>query len=240
MKPLGHIFSVIAMLLLGYAPSQAVSPFSAMSVEEVSTLLSQAETAATAASAKDAAIPAASDIVPLPVTLTASDMISKIYGVVDPEVSRQECIDQSRRTLRLTPEEDNGVLWLESDGGYRVNYYGLLPDVSAMARFDNDIDGVNDYGYFFLFPYLANDKRESITRQADFCGTLLQEMADLGLPMDLNTATDDLFEAVGDYNGNFIDVRLLDDKGDNGEGRFILILSVEPNAFTQADNTAAL
>lgn len=240
MKPLGKILSVIAFLIFGIAPSFAVRSFSAMSVEEVSTLLAQTETAASAAFAKDAASSAVSGIVALPVTLTASDMISKIYGVIDPEVSRQECIDQSRRTLRLTPEEEDGVLWLESDGGYRVNYYGLLPDVSALATFNSESDRLNDFGYFFLFPYAASDKRESITRQADFCGTLLQEMADIGLPMDLNMATDDLFEAVGDYNGNFIDVRLLDDKGENGEGRYILILSVEPNAFTEADNTAAL
>ena len=64
-------------------------------------------------------------------------------------------------------------------------------------------------------------------------------MADIGLPMDLNTATDDLFEAVGDYNGSFVDVRLLDEKNEGGDGRFILILSVEPGAFTAADDIVA-
>lgn len=237
---LSAINTVITALLLGTAlTAQAATSFSTMSVEEVSALLAQAKDASdhTAASAKDAAASASEEPVLLPVSLTAEDMVSKVYGVLDTGLDKQGCVSEARRLLRLTPEEDHGALWLETDGGYSVNYYGMVPEVSAIARFGDD--KVSDYGFFFLFPYGSGDKHSSIRRQADFCGSLLQEMADIGLLMDLNTATDDLFEAVGDYKGNFVDVRLLDEKGEGDSGRYILILSVEPGAFTAADDIVA-
>lgn len=223
--------------MAGVSLTSAAVSFSAMTVEEVSALLAQTESAAAnqTVSAKDAA--EAGGVMLLPVVLTAEDMVTKVYGVVDPEVSKDECVRRSRELLRLTPEDDNGALWLETAGGYGVNYYGMIPDVSAMVRFGDD--KVSDFGYFFLFPYASGNKQESIREQADFCGSLLQEMADIGLPMDLNTESDDLFEAVGDYNGNFVDVRLLDEKNDTGSGRYILILSIEPGAFTTADDMEA-
>ncbi|WP_290383722.1 hypothetical protein, partial [uncultured Duncaniella sp.] len=199
-------------------------------MEEVSALLSQAGQAAghASVSAKDTAV------VLLPVELTAEDLVSKVYGVVDPGVSKDECVRKSCELLRLTPEDDSGALWLETAGGYGVNYYGMIPDVSAMARFGDE--KVSDFGYFFLFPYSAGDRQSGIRGQTDFCASLLQEMTDIGLSMDLNTETDDLFEAVGDYKGSFVDIRLLDDRKENGSGRYILILSVEPGAFTPADD----
>ena len=232
-----------AIMLLSVAGSVcAASSFSTMSVDEVSALLSRFDNEAVsdAASAKDAAVSDTTAIMILPVRLTAEDMVAKVYGVVDPESSKEECVARVRRALRLTPEEDEGVLWLERDGGYGINYYGLVPDVSAMARFENGDQSVSDFGYFFIFPYSEGAKSRSIREQTDFCSSLLQEMYDIGLPMDLNTATDDLFEAVGDYKGSLVDVRLLDDKHQDGNGRYILILSIEPKAFTPADNDMAL
>ena len=225
-------------LLAGFCLTSAAVSFSAMTVEEVSALLSQAGQAAGQASvsAKDTA-GSAGAVVLLPVELTAEDLVTKVYGVVDPCVSKDECVRKSRELLRLTPEDDSGALWLETAGGYGVNYYGMIPDVSAMARFGNE--KVSDFGYFFLFPYNAGDRQSGIREQTDFCSSLLQEMTDIGLSMDLNTETDDLFEAVGDYKGSFVDIRLLDDRKDNGSGRYILILSVEPGAFTPADDVMA-
>ncbi|MDE5644263.1 MAG: hypothetical protein K2I45_01325 [Muribaculaceae bacterium] len=225
-------------LLAGFCLTSAAVSFSAMTVEEVSALLSQAGQAAGQASvsAKDTA-GSAGAVVLLPVELTAEDLVTKVYGVVDPCVSKDECVRKSRELLRLTPEDDSGALWLETAGGYGVNYYGMIPDVSAMARFGNE--KVSDFGYFFLFPYNAGDRQSGIREQADFCSSLLQEMTDIGLSMDLSTETDDLFEAVGDYKGSFVDIRLLDDRKDNGSGRYILILSVEPGAFTPADDIMA-
>ncbi len=225
-------------LLAGFCLTSAAVSFSAMTVEEVSALLSQAGQAAghASVSAKDTA-GSAGAVVLLPVELTAEDLVTKVYGVVDPGVSKDECVRKSRELLRLTPEDDSGALWLETAGGYGVNYYGMIPDVSAMARFGNE--KVSDFGYFFLFPYSAGDRQSGIREQTDFCSSLLQEMTDIGLSMDLNTETDDLFEAVGDYKGSFVDIRLLDDRKDNGSGRYILILSVEPGAFTPADDIMA-
>lgn len=214
-----------AIAILGTLGCMGATSFSAMGVEEVSMLLESA------ASAKDAAYMFPEVKRPLPVELDARDMVTKVYGIIDPGLSKSECVSRTRKLLSLTPGEEEGVLWLDSDQGYRINYYGMLPETSAMARYGHT--GIADYGYFFLFPYSNGGKAQTIRQQADFCGTLLQEMHDNGLPMDLNTATSDLFEAVGDYHGSLVDVRLLDEPGEGGAGRFILILSVEPNAFTK-------
>lgn len=231
-----HLLTIA--LLAGVCLTSAAVSFSAMTVEEVSALLSQAGQAAGQASvsAKDTA-GSAGAVVLLPVELTAEDLVTKVYGVVDPCVSKDECVRKSRELLRLTPEDDSGALWLETAGGYGVNYYGMIPDVSAMARFGNE--KVSDFGYFFLFPYNAGDRQSGIREQTDFCSSLLQEMTDIGLSMDLNTESDDLFEAVGDYKGSFVDIRLLDERNESGSGRYILILSVEPGAFTPADDVMA-
>lgn len=241
MRAIVRATAVALLMFTGVEYASAISSFSSMTVEEVSALLSRAGTEAdvAAASAKDA-VADTTVIRELPLELTVADMVGKVYGVVNPDCSKKDCVAESRRVLRLTPEEDEGVLWLEADNGYRINYYGLVPDVSAMARFENGEENVSDFGYFFIFPYEGHAKADGVREQTDFCSSLLQEMRDIGLPMDLNTATDDLFEAVGDYNGSLVDVRLLDDRHVDGDGRFILILSVEPKAFTAADNALAL
>lgn len=246
MRNFRYILMIAAAL---FSPCIAVgaASFSAMSVEEVSSLLAQGEAAAAEAATAKVAATVVGDAsahrdVLLPVSLTAIDMVSKIFGVIPPEVSKDECVRQSQKLLCLTPEDDCGALWLETGSGYGVDYYGMSPEVSAMARFaDNAAEaageeaGVNsgpyDFGFFFLFPYTSATRQQTIRDQADFCGSLLQEMADSGLAMDLDTATDDLFEAVGDYRGSLVDVRLLDERQDAGDGRYILILSVEPHAF---------
>lgn len=219
---------------------------SAMSVGEVSALLAQCErlcerqTGNGTVSAMDT-VTVAQDMTLHPMPVTAEDMLNKLFGVVDPGVSKDECVSHSRRVLRLTPVEEDGILWLDSDSGYALNYYGMFPSVSAMARYGGEESdgGVSDFGYFFLFPYSSMSKLEAIRDQADFCGCLLQEMFDMGLPFDLYTATDDLFEAVCDYKGSLVDIRLLDEKQSNDGGRYILILSIEPEAFTAADDLVA-
>ncbi|MDE7401929.1 MAG: hypothetical protein K2M87_00775 [Muribaculaceae bacterium] len=212
----------------------SATSFSDMAVEEVSYLLSEA------ASAKDAATKITHlNAAPVPVVVNAADIIGKVYGVIDPALSKGECKANARRLIGLNPTEEADVLWLDSDLGFRLNYSGMLPELSAMARYSGA--GATDYGYFFLFPYNKGGKDECGNSQAQFCGALLQEMHDMGLPMNLNTASEDLFEAIGDYNGSMVDVRLLDEPSaeTEGAGRYILILSVEPNAFTAADLTAA-
>lgn len=225
------ILAAIALAALAAVASARAEGFSTMGVEEISSLIdAQEASASVAVSAKESASDRCGKV-----SLTAGDMVSKVYGVIDPDVHKEECVRQARKVLGLTPQEDSDALWLESADGFVVDYYGMRPQVSAMARYDDGAEraGVADYGYFFLFPYTSDTKAHSINSQSEFCGSLLQEMYDNGLALDLNTATDDLFEAVGEHNDSLVDVRLLDDKQAAGDGRFILILSVEPYAFTE-------
>lgn len=223
-----HRYFITALISLSVATGSGAT-FSIMAVDEISSLLDAQQASATVTvSAKETAT-----LPPQAVSLTAGDMVTKVYGVIDPSAGKKACVQQARMLLGLTPQEDAGVLWLETDNGYVVDYYGLRPQCSAMARYDDRTgkSGVVDYCYFFLFPYTSGSKTRSIDSQSEFCGTLLQELYDNGLVMDLNTATDDLFEAVGEHNGSLVDIRLLDDRQDAGAGRFILIVSIEPNVF---------
>lgn len=234
-------YILAAVLMVGSGVVQA-SSFSTMGIGEVSQLLARADrsVAGVAVSAKDSVTSGCDLTLTLPVPVTASDLVTKVYGMFDPAVGCEELVLRSQSALQLTPRQEDSVYWLDSDSGFGLDYYGMRPDVCAMVRYDTDTDniGAADYGYFFLFPYNADSRSDGIREQADFCGSLLQEMADLGLPMDLNTATDDLFEAVGDWKGSLVDVRLLDDPQEKG-GRYILILCIEPNAFTPDDDVMA-
>lgn len=236
MRLIAWKISVTLVAMLSIAGSAYAEAFSAMSVSDISAILAAAETQRMhSVSAKDAE--PADDVKGSAVDITARDMVTKVYGVLDPALSKNECMKQSQRCLGLTPSDDNGALWLETDGGYVIDYYGMRPDVTALAQYDDA--QLSDFGFFFLFPYTDSSRPQSIASQVEFCGSLLQEMADIGLPMDLNTASEDLFEAVGEYQGSMVDVRLLNE--DNGDsGRYILIISVEPNAYTPSDELAAL
>lgn len=240
-----HLLPIALLLSLSATPvCEASTSFADMSADEITALLARDDAMknAPSVSAKDTVTD--SGLVLLPVSVSAADLISKVYGIASPTLSKEECIREAQTRLGLTPSDDNGTIWLESESGYGVEYYGMLPAVSAMARYDGGNadgikDGAADFGYFFLFPYSGSGKREAIRDQTDFCGSLLQEMADIGLPMDLNTATDDLFEAVGQYDKSLVVVRLLDDSSGERDGRFILILSIEPDAFSPADDIMA-
>lgn len=212
--------------------SVVASPLSAMSAEEVSVLLKTAP-------AKDAA--STDNATALPVDVTARDMVMKVYGILDECGSMQECIHNTDEAINLVPELDEDALWLDPDTGYVLNYYGRQPEVSALAHFGNGPESpVSDFGYFFLFPYDHTNGGDRSAQQVDFTSVLLQEMYDLGIPMALREGNKDaLFEAVGDYEGNLVDIRLLDDAGDGNSGRYILVLSVEPGAFTDADIACA-
>ncbi|MDE6340260.1 MAG: hypothetical protein K2K97_10815, partial [Muribaculaceae bacterium] len=137
---------------------------------------------------------------PIPVSLTAEDFITKVYGVLSPGRSKNELCEDCANVLNLIPSEDNMGLWLDSADGYQLNYYGqTIPDVSAMAAIESD--SVANFGFFFLFPYTGATKDEMCRKQALFCGSLLQEMQDIGAIMGVNAASESLFEACGDYQG---------------------------------------
>lgn len=175
----------------------------------------------------------------IPLNVTAEDFVTKVYALFSPDHSKHELCEDCENILRLMPSEDNMGLWLDSTDGYQLNYYGqVIPSVSAMANVEND--SVTKFGFFFLFPYNDGNHEEMNHQQALFCGSLLQEMQDIGAVMGVDAATDALFEATGDYNGNFVDFRLLEEETGTSTGRYVLYLSVEPHAFTASDSLAAL
>lgn len=175
----------------------------------------------------------------IPVNVTAADFVTKVYGIFSPDKSKDELCEDCETVLHLLPSEDNMGLWLDSADGFHLNYYGqTIPSMSAMATVEKD--SVTNFGFFFLFPYTDINREEVNRQQALFCGSLLQEMQDIGAIMGVDTVADALFQACGDYNGNFVNVRLLDEPTGETEGRYVLYLSVEPHAFTEADNLAAL
>ena len=61
---------------------------------------------------------------PVPVDLTAEDFITKVYGVLSPDRSRDELCDDCVKLLNLMPSEDQMGLWLDSADGYQLSYYG--------------------------------------------------------------------------------------------------------------------
>ncbi len=164
-----------------------------------------------------------------PVEMTAEDLITKVYGLLDRTCSKAEMMKAVRQTTGLVPQEDEYGVWLDTGDGYTIDYYGLTPEVSARASYDEG-GSLTDYGYFFLFPYASGDRASANAAQADFSGTLLQEMLDMELGMEADTVSDALFEASGEYGDISVDVRLVEEHntGDKS-GRFILILSLIPD-----------
>lgn len=193
----------------------------------------------------------------MPLSLTAHDFITKVYGFIDSGCTKDQVVEASRRVAAIVPEEDEFGLWLSGDNGYSVSYYGMKPEVEAMVQYEKD--RVSNYGFFFLFPYGQGEREKANSRQSEFCGALLQELYDIGLSIGQPHVTDAVFEAIGDYMGNYVDIRLLEEvfapdgvvynyrlsaqieaaSAKDSKGRFIVILNVEPRGFTEADDMAA-
>lgn len=173
-----------------------------------------------------------------PVEVTAADLMTKVYGVLDSDLSAGEMVDEARQRLHLIPSPDGDGLWLDSADGYGVDYNGLSPEVSAMARFDGN--KLADYAYFFLFPYSLGNRGNAESRQCEFCGCLLQEIYDSGSDMGTLYVTDAVFEACGSYAGNQVDVRLTEETNADSSGRFVVTLTVVPSAYTDYDQLPAM
>lgn len=175
------------------------------------------------------------------INVTANDFVTKVYGLFSPQISKGELCDNCRAMLKINPEEEGANLWLDTAEEYRLNYYGQeLHCVSAMATIEGD--SVANFGYFVIFPYNYTNKQETTASQAQFCGCLLQELHDLGAELDVATIPGSLFEVTGSYSANHIDLRLTDEPADIFSGRFVLYITVEPNASlpVPADSFAAL
>ena len=175
---------------------------------------------------------------PMPLELTAKDFVTKVYGVFDSHIGPEVTVEKSVSILDLAPKSDESGLWVETSGGYAVSYYGMTPDVAAMAAFDHD--SVASFGFFFLFPYTAATRDEVNLRQAAFCGALLQELHDMGVVMLIDPDSDALFDTTGSYEGNWLEVSLRDETDEQGQSRFVLNIQSQPGAFTAADDRMAL
>lgn len=221
-RRIAAIFTVLMLATGGFSVTAAT--FADMKLAEVSALLASApEGASTAPSAKEGVAPG-SGFPTGYVAVNAHDLMTKVYGFIQDGCTRADCIAGARKTVNLTPDTEGADLWLDSADGYRLSYDGMAPDVSAMARMALDSDSVREYCFFFLFPYHGDKRKEDATRsQADFSGALLQEMADMEMPLGADANTDDLFDVEGAYQGRQVNVRLLDDLDYE---RYILMVAV--------------
>lgn len=163
-----------------------------------------------------------------PIVVNAHDLLTKVYGIIDcgeqGELSRDNCCASAERLIGLLPGEDADALWLETADGFSINYSGMQPEVAATADFDGDT--LTGHTYFFIFP-TDESKCNCCSEQVAFCGCLLQEMYDLGADMTCCDQNFALFQAIGEYAGRSLDVRLLEEPArDSLPGRYLLILSV--------------
>lgn len=258
MTHIGRKYIVTIAALLAVVSAAQSAGFSSMSLPEISRLLTLAQDAKTASepSAAETASPMVADAANESATtpafeVNADDMMTKVYALVSADAERPEIL-QALSALNLDVDDDNSALWVASDGGYQLNYCGMRPEVTAMARFADD--ALTDYCFFFLFPY-SDISKDSVNKdQAGFSGTLLQEISDRGADVGENIFSQDLYEVVGEYKGNLVDIRLMDepaayqgninsgnieDEDIDRSGRYIIMLSVEPGSFTDADNILA-
>lgn len=185
-----------------------------------------------------------------PVKVTAKDLVTKVFGVADSNLSSPDLKKSVAKTLSVTPQEDEGGLWLDPTDGYAVSYYGMVPQVSAVAMYDEeDSEHLAYFSYFFLFPYSNGSRENANYEQCAFCTSLLQEMEDIGMDMGGDSSSDALFEAVGNYGENNVNIRLVEQNSDStyvvdpdhasGDGRYIVVLNVEPGAYNEADHWMA-
>ena len=167
-------------------------------------------------------------VVAVPLKVTAIDLITKVYGIADPKMNLSETQAYASKHLGTQPELDGNDLWMESEGGYALSYYGMEPQVEAVAQYDNNsLDG---FGFFFLFPYQAEARAEANRNQCEFCSTLLQELHDMGLPLMEVPVSDATFEVDGDFAGNDFKVRLVEESENAAGGRFIVVVQVDPQS----------
>lgn len=205
------------------------------------TVLLWALTASASPTLADSASPRRNQPQPKAVHMTAADMVGKVYGVVDPGRNYDEAMSMARERLRIMPSADPYGVWVENRDGYIIDYYGMSPETTAMARFDGE--GVlEDFGYFFFFPYECGDRESANGCQCEFCRVLLQELHDIGAELDQAQAPDTLFNVVGRYDDKFVELQLVEQLTDwqTGDGIFVLSVRVSPGAFTAADDLAAL
>lgn len=195
----------------------------------------------------------------MPLELTAHDFITRVYGFADNKGDKAHIVAESKQHAGVEPTADEFGLWMNPENGYSISYYGMCPYVEALATFDDDT--LSSYGFFFIFPYSAGERDNANHEQSRFCGSLLQEIYDIGVRMAVTDLTDALFHTIGYTDGNCLDIRLIEEVASpdgseysdkmsascemaavtpDSHGRFVVILNVEPDAETEADELVAL
>lgn len=166
-------------------------------------------------------------------TVNVNDMLTKVYGLI-PATLDEWTMTGEAAVMGLVPVKEDGGLWLDSAEGYRLSYAGVSPEVSARAEYEDG--ALTGFTYYFIFPYECDRTREIANKeQCRFCGSMLQEMNDMGVEMAAGESDPEmLIDASGVYGDSQLKVNLLDD-----DNRFLLILSVTPEAFTAADSLLA-
>lgn len=164
----------------------------------------------------------------VPIDVTATDLVSKVYGVLEPTLDKESLINEAGRIMLLVPVEDEGKLWLDSTAGYVLRYCGMQPEVSACAAYDEAGKKLSDYTYFFMFPYKMTDRKRVNEAQCEFCETLLKEMRAAGMNPGSNLLTEELFEVEGNYGNKNVNVRLLNDIQSLDSGEYLVIMQVVP------------
>lgn len=230
------LLTLLAALLFGTASLSAATAPSATADESA--------LAASAASSYDMATAASfgaitSSAASSAVIVTAADLVSKVYGVLELPQTIEEVKQGVEKRMNVAPDADETGLWLDSDSGYQLSYSGMTPDMAAVAQFDDD--NLSRFGYFFFFPYKTATRDDVNRAQCAFCSSLLQEMNDMGIVSGTAEDNDDsLFEVIGAYEGNMVNVMLKEQTANGRDGgRFLVILSVTPGAFTAADDMVA-
>lgn len=170
---------------------------------------------------------------PTPVSVTAYDLITKVYGLIDYDISREQAESTLAGEINVSPTSEKKSMWLDSDDGFRISYYGMTPKLAAVAYFNDDV--VSSYSYYFLFPYSPGMRDCVNLEQSLFTGSLLHEMKDFGLLVGMPDAGDVMFEAMGSYCDRHIHVGLFEETYPDESGRFILSLEVTPGSYAHND-----
>lgn len=174
---------------------------------------------------------------PVPLHLTAVDLITKVFGTVDVSLTKIQACQAAKHHLNMIPTEEETGVWLDASDGYAIEYYGMSPRTTAMASFSDG--GLEEFGYFFVFPFKSDEKEWANVTQCAFCSSLLQELYDLGLIVGVPDTTDSLFEVFGSYKDSHLTVSLNEHDYDNGTGVYVVSLGVVPHAFSESDFIAA-
>ncbi|MDE6272128.1 MAG: hypothetical protein K2M31_03880 [Muribaculaceae bacterium] len=175
-----------------------------------------------------------------PRKVSAEDLVSKVYGVADPGLDREDCRRMAEKCYCAKPIEEDGAEWMSASEGFAINYEGHMPESEAMARYDND--NVAGYGYIFYFPYNAAERDKANREQCRFCSALLGELNDMGAIVGANPLTDALFDVGGIYKGSDLQLTLSEYVESETQtpdlqagaipadrkGQFIIVMSVTP------------